>query len=226
MRSQSSVASPLIVPFLALLLTLWISFNLPVSRATPVALVEREDIAERDAGLEKRTYFPDYPPSCQICEQHYSEIDSCANASIVFSDVATIMYNPLMFFSVIECACTDTFQSAYPQCVDCFEQTNQTVFLEPTNGQNLSSVITGMRQICALGSSIFGHVGSVNSELPGQTPITVASAGAAFRQHGAPGGVFVLFSEMMGWSGQGASALLVATLTIMMGMGMGVLTVL
>lgn len=54
------------------------------------------------------------------------------------------MFNPLEFLSVINCACADTFQSAYPQCVDCFEHTNQTVFLEPENGANLSSVITGM----------------------------------------------------------------------------------
>jgi len=117
---------------------------------------------------------------------------------------------------VIECACTNTFQSAYPQCVDCFEQTNQTCFLEPPSG-NLSSVITGMRQICALGSSIFGHVGSVNSELPGQTPITVASAGAAFRRAGVP---------LLGINGDAIGALFVGMATIIIGFGMGVWTVL
>jgi len=43
----------------------------------------------------------------------------------------------MKFIDVIQCACTDTFQSAYPQCVDCFTQTNQTAFLVPQNGQSL-----------------------------------------------------------------------------------------
>ena len=74
-----------------------------------------------------------------------------------------------------------------------------------------------MRQICALGSSIFGHVGSVNSELPGQTPITVASAGAAFRRAGV---------SLMGINGDATSALFVGMATIIIGFGMGVWTVL
>jgi len=165
--------------------------------------------------MYKRTYFPDYPPSCQICEQNYNNIDSCANASIVFANISEILYSPLQFLSVINCACTDTFKSAYPQCVDCFEQTNQTVFLEPANGANLSSIVTNIREICALGSSIFGHVGSANSQLPGQTPITVASAGAALR------GAVNLFSVM----GTGRTVG-VAVGTVIVGVGMGVWTVL
>jgi len=181
------------------------------------------ELAEREASpgpedehwLYKRTYFPDYPPSCKICEQNYNTIDSCANASIVFANISQILYFPSQFTSVINCACTDTFKSAYPQCVDCFEQTNQTVFLEPPNGANLSSVVTNLRQICALASSLFGGVASVNSELPGQTPITVASAGAALR------GAVNLFSVM----GTGRTVA-VAVGTVLMGVGMGVWTVL
>ena len=74
-----------------------------------------------------------------------------------------------------------------------------------------------MRQICALGSSIFGHVGSVNSELPGQTPITVASAGAAFRRAGV---------SLMGINGDATGALFVGMATLIIGFGMGVWTVL
>ena len=48
-----------------------------------------------------------------------------------------MIYEPTRFIDVIQCACTDTFQSAYPQCVDCFTQTNQTAFLVPDNGQYL-----------------------------------------------------------------------------------------
>jgi|SRR5258706_2152387 len=48
-----------------------------------------------------------------------------------------MIYDPTRFIDVVQCACTDTFQSAYPQCVDCFTQTNQTAFLVPDNGQSL-----------------------------------------------------------------------------------------
>jgi hypothetical protein len=74
-----------------------------------------------------------------------------------------------------------------------------------------------MRQICALGSSIFGHVGSANSELPGQTPITVASAGAAFRRAGV---------SLLGINGDAMGALFIEVATIIISFGMGVWTVL
>jgi len=215
---RSSIASPRLFTYLATIL-LVLCLQITLSSSSPVDLEERDwDLEERDVALEKRdAYFPDYPPSCQICEQHYSEIDSCANASVVLADIQEVIFAPLQFLTVIECACTDTFESYYPQCVDCFEQTNQTCFLEPANGGNLSSIVTGMRQICALGSSIFGHVGSVNSELPGQTPITVASAGAAFRRAGV---------HLLGINGEGIGPMLVGLGTIVMGFGMGVWTVL
>jgi hypothetical protein len=72
-----------------------------------------------------------------------------------------------------------------------------------------------MRQICALGSSIFGHVGSVNNELPGQTPIIVASAGAASRRAGV---------SLLGINA--TSALFIGVATIIISFGMGVWTVL
>lgn len=33
--------------------------------------------------------------------------------------------NPAAWYAVIKCGCADVFQAAYPQCVDCFVQTNQ-----------------------------------------------------------------------------------------------------
>jgi len=202
---------------LSLLLVL--CWTTPGAFGTPVELAEREAAPEPEAEdgewLYKRTYFPDYPPSCKICEQNYDRIDSCANASVVFANITEVIYAPLQFLSVINCACTDTFKSAYPQCVDCFLQTNQTAFLEPENGANLSTIVTNIRQICALGSAIFGGVASANSQLPGQTPITVASAGAALR------GAVNLFSVM----GTGRTVA-VAIGTMVMGVGMGVWTVL
>lgn len=125
-----------------------------------------------ESGLSKRTEFPDNPPSCKLCERDYFNIQSCANASVVFSQPSVVrpihfpfpippswqlgaswellteefrgtkiclqmLFDPTKFIDVIQCACTDTFQSAYPQCVDCFSQTNQTAFLVPQNGQSL-----------------------------------------------------------------------------------------
>lgn len=168
--------------FLALLLVLC---SISHSLATPVEVAERDAAPESDNGNwyyeYKRTYFPDSPPSCQLCERDYENINSCANASVVFANISAILWNPLYFIDVIQCACADTFQSAYPQCVDCFTQTNQTGFLVPENGANMSTIVTNIRSICALGSSIFGHVASANSQLPGQTPITVPPVGAAPR---------------------------------------------
>lgn len=36
-----------------------------------------------------------------------------------------MIYNPSSFVAVIQCGCTDVFKSAYPQCLDCFIQTDQ-----------------------------------------------------------------------------------------------------
>jgi len=141
-----------------------------------------------ESGLSKRTQFPDNPPSCKLCEKNYINIQSCANASVVFSQPSIMIYDPTRFIDVVQCACTDTFQSAYPQCVDCFTQTNQTAFLVPDNG-NLSSVITGMRQVCALLSTLWGGVATKNSQLPGQTPITVSNSSAVRQWMDAPDGM-------------------------------------
>lgn len=85
--------------------------------------------------------FPVEPPSCPICESNYANIDHCAEACPIFANfsmvnrsltfqfsnaflitvVLKIMFNPGAFVDVIECACTDTFQSTYPQCVDWYD---------------------------------------------------------------------------------------------------------
>jgi len=191
------------------LLSIALSFAISLTLANPVELGFIQERSSEEESLWKRTEFPDNPPSCILCERDYDSISSCANASVVFSNVASILFNPMSFIDVIECACVDTFRSAYPQCVDCFIQTNQTGFLVPENG-NLSSVVTGMREICALGSSIFGGVGSANSQLPGQTAITPSRDGALSR-----------FSLMMRMDGLG-----VALFSVLLGFGMGVWTVL
>ncbi|KAE9401878.1 hypothetical protein BT96DRAFT_786665, partial [Gymnopus androsaceus JB14] len=52
---------------------------------------------------------------------------------------------------LIECVCTETFQSVLPQCVDCSEKMNQTGVLA---ARNLDSVVQRMRNICALVSTL------------------------------------------------------------------------
>lgn len=140
--------------------------------------------------MKRSPTFPDSPPSCQLCERDYDQIGSCANASVVFSNVAAILFSPSHFIDVIQCACTDTFQSAYPQCADCFTLTGQTHYLVPQE-ENLGEIVTGMREICAIASVLLGGVAATNSQLPGQTPITVDEDSGAMQQWlgGSGGGV-------------------------------------
>ncbi|EJD05006.1 uncharacterized protein FOMMEDRAFT_53440, partial [Fomitiporia mediterranea MF3/22] len=101
--------------------------------------------------------FPSDPPSCPICAQSYPSINSCAQAAPVLANVSMVLFNPGAFIDVIKCACTDTFQAAYPQCADCFTRTNQTQFLSaPAN--DLPDIISGIRSICSLESSFIGNV--------------------------------------------------------------------
>ncbi|KLO06616.1 hypothetical protein SCHPADRAFT_837841 [Schizopora paradoxa] len=127
--------------------------------------------------------FPDQPPSCPICEQNYGNINSCAAACPVFANFSMILFNPGAFITVIQCACTDTFQSAYPQCVDCFEQTNQTSFLNVSSANDVPSILTGIRNICALESTLLGNVsgadGEVTSSGAAATPTAVASSSSS-----------------------------------------------
>jgi len=143
--------------------------------------------------LQRRTspFFPETPASCPICAKNYDGINSCAAAAPVLANFTNIIFNPGAFVDVIKCACTDTFQAAYPQCVDCFIQTNQSQVLN-YNTQDLPSIISGMRQICALESSLLGNVSVTNGEVtptsssPPPTPTSAAS------RHGVWGGIVTL----------------------------------
>ncbi|KAI0339134.1 hypothetical protein BDW22DRAFT_1336833 [Trametopsis cervina] len=134
-------------------------------------------------GLQARTepVFPDQPPSCPICAQNYDGLSSCAQAAPVLANFSMILFNPGAFIDVIKCACTDTFQSAYPQCVDCFIQTNQTAFLD-ADTQELPSVLQGLHSVCAVASTLIGNVSETDGEAtpthsPAVTP--TSSSGAA-----------------------------------------------
>ncbi|KAJ3997487.1 hypothetical protein F5050DRAFT_1416914 [Lentinula boryana] len=129
--------------------------------------------------LQQRTVeptFPSSPASCPICEANYSSIQNCAEASPVLANFTTIIFNPGAFISVIQCSCTETFQSVFPQCVDCFEQTNQTDVL---GAPDLPSVLQGMRNICALESTLLGSAAATDGELPSSTGTSTTSAATA-----------------------------------------------
>ncbi|PBK85696.1 hypothetical protein ARMGADRAFT_999456 [Armillaria gallica] len=121
-------------------------------------------LSSRSQALVHRTtpYFPDSPASCPICEQNYASIQNCAEAAPVLANFSMIIFNPGAFVDVIQCACTETFQSVFPQCVDCFQATNQTDVLE---GNDLPSIVSGMRKICALESTLLGNVSESNGEV-------------------------------------------------------------
>jgi len=132
--------------------------------ASPVDLVPRTTTP----------YFPDVPSSCPICAASYPNISSCAAACYIFANVTEVLFDPSGFLAVIECSCTDTFESVFPQCVDCFIQTNQTDVLQ---SPNLPSVVSGLRTVCALASTLLGGVASADGQVPPTT--TAASIAAA-----------------------------------------------
>ncbi|TFK71202.1 hypothetical protein BDN72DRAFT_749567, partial [Pluteus cervinus] len=111
--------------------------------------------------------FPDSPPSCPICAQNYADIDGCAQACPVLANFSMVIFNPGAFIDVIRCACTDTFKAVFPQCVDCFIQTNQTDVIET---DNLPAVLSGVQKICSLGSAVFGNVSEQDGEAPSISP--------------------------------------------------------
>ncbi|KAI0772437.1 hypothetical protein BD413DRAFT_436962, partial [Trametes elegans] len=136
----------------------------------PVVAVPLVDLARRQ---DAQPDFPEQPPSCPICEQNFGSIDSCAQAAPVLANFSMVIFNPGAFLDVIKCACADTFQSAYPQCVDCFTQTNQTQFL---NSENLPSVVEGIRNVCALESTLLGGAATADGEFTPSATSTVPQA--------------------------------------------------
>ncbi|KAG8700997.1 hypothetical protein FRC09_005618 [Ceratobasidium sp. 395] len=138
--------------------------------------------AVADVQMYKRTtpYFPEYPPSCPKCQAEFDSINSCAEASEALADPQSIILDPVGFYDLIKCSCTDTFQSVFPQCVDCFIQTNQTAVLDYDTA-DLPSVVSGMRQVCSLASTLLGGVASANSQIASSTfsaPTASATSGA------------------------------------------------
>ncbi|KAF4611730.1 hypothetical protein D9613_003908 [Agrocybe pediades] len=152
---------------------------------------------EETGALQRRAtdpVFPDSPPSCPICQQGYPNIQGCAQAAPVLANFSMIIFNPGAFIDVIKCACADTFQSVFPQCVDCvaykftihlvlksFIQTNQTDVLDTSD---LPGIVGDIRRICALSSTLLGNVSGADASLTATTnaPVpTSTGTGAALR---------------------------------------------
>ncbi|KAJ7457010.1 hypothetical protein FB451DRAFT_1564413 [Mycena latifolia] len=124
-----------------------------------------------DASLRFRTdttdtddpQFPNSPASCGECQENYDNIKLCMSVVPVMANSSTIIANPGSFINVISCACTDSFKAAFPQCVDCFQKTDQDALL---NGiSDTDAVFDGINKVCGLESAIFG-VGSTSSITP------------------------------------------------------------
>ncbi|KAJ6463545.1 hypothetical protein C8R45DRAFT_1026124 [Mycena sanguinolenta] len=105
--------------------------------------------------------FPSSPASCGLCAQNYSSISLCISAIPVVANFTTVIENPGSFVDVITCGCSPTFNVTFPECVDCFENTNQQSAL---NISDPDAVFTGLAKVCALEHSLgIGNGALVNS---------------------------------------------------------------
>jgi hypothetical protein len=120
-----------------------------------------------DLSLRLRTdsdepQFPASPASCGLCQQNYDSIKLCISVVPIMVNFTTVIENPGSFVNVISCACGDQFKTTFPQCIDCFEQTDQESFL---NMPDPDAVIEGTNKVCALENAVFGS-GSTSSIEP------------------------------------------------------------
>lgn len=139
-------------------------------RGTPVKRQDSPSVPLSSLGPPN---FPSDIPSCPKCEERYSSLSSCMGASSVFENATSIFNDPIAYISAIKCACTDTFQAVYPQCLDCFQRTNQCYYLgTDPQGTGANNVITNIRQICGLGSALLGDVASANGDIGTVVPQT------------------------------------------------------
>ncbi|PPQ95777.1 hypothetical protein CVT26_015917 [Gymnopilus dilepis] len=87
-----------------------------------------------------------------------------------------VIFNPGAFIDVLKCACADTFQSVFPQCVDCFIKTNQSDVLDTSS---LPSLVGDIKNICGLESALLGNVSGADASLTAGAPIPTSSASAS-----------------------------------------------
>ncbi|KDN39844.1 hypothetical protein K437DRAFT_270171 [Tilletiaria anomala UBC 951] len=153
---------------------------------TPAFIAGRDDQPSVPLSQLGSPTFPPQYPSCRKCQKSYSSISSCMEASSVFANATSIFNNPLNYIAVIKCACTDTFQAVYPQCVDCFQHTDQCWWLgTDPKGTGAPQLVTNIRQICGFGSALLGGVAGANgmnhshnvSIVPTYTDVSTTAAG-------------------------------------------------
>ncbi|KAM0746268.1 hypothetical protein T439DRAFT_141813 [Meredithblackwellia eburnea MCA 4105] len=129
----------------------------PTSPPSNTIAQMKRALARKDYQPGDVPYFPSDIQACTICEPQWSTISSCALAAPAFQKFSEILTDPATFISLIKCGCTDTFQSAYPQCVACFVQTNQCQqFLGVPSESGANSIVDGMRNVCGFGSALLG----------------------------------------------------------------------
>ncbi|KAI3483036.1 hypothetical protein L1887_54156 [Cichorium endivia] len=173
--------------------------------------------------------FPANIPSCPKCEERYSSLSSCMGASSVFANATSIFSDPVAYINVIKCACTDTFQAVYPQCLDCFQHTDQCYYLgTDPQGTGANKVISNLRSICGLGSALLGGVASANNNIGTNVPVNppsytdVSTTGAGYKDSttGAifqsSGGRSIVDDALHGW-GLAAVALAATGLALLGG---------
>lgn len=158
--------------------------------------VERSDVPSVPLSQLGPPSFPAQYPSCYNCQQKYSSLSSCMEAASVFQNATSIFNSPLSYIAVIKCACTDTFQAVYPQCVQCFQMTDQCYYLgTDPKGTGAPEIVTNIRQICAFGSSLLGGADKANypdnnntftpSVVPAYTDVTQGGEGYQDQSTGA-----------------------------------------
>lgn len=158
--------------------------------------VERSDVPSVPLSQLGPPSFPAQYPSCYNCQQKYSSLSSCMEAASVFQNATNIFNSPWSYIAVIKCACTDTFQAVYPQCVQCFQMTDQCYYLgTDPKGTGAPAIVTNIRQICAFGSSLLGGADKANypdnnntftpSVVPAYTDVTQGGVGYQDQSTGA-----------------------------------------
>lgn len=134
-------------------------------------IVKRQEPRSVQVSALSSPEFPVSIPSCPKCEAHYSSLSSCMGAASVFANSTSILNNPTAYIDVIRCACTDTFQAVFPQCVDCFQATNQSVYLgTDPQATGASNLIGNIRQVCGFASALLGGVATANTNVTSSTP--------------------------------------------------------
>ncbi|KAJ6492919.1 hypothetical protein C8R47DRAFT_1120432 [Mycena vitilis] len=114
--------------------------------------------------------FPASPPSCGLCAQNYNDIQLCMTLVPVVANFSEVISNPGSFVDVLTCACSSTFNATFPQCVDCFQNTNQQSFL---NESDPDAVLAGLTKVCA-----FERAVGVGNNAVDSRPLFASTLGA------------------------------------------------